>query len=155
MEYVYQVIGPDDEPRLRDENAYLDRLLIELIHHAHAEDWRSCESIYALFSSEVEQHMRYEECLLFPSYMKTQIAAEGWVDALRAEHQELRHQMQELLVGIQQRTCCAERLERFATHIRDHHARESRIFYPWMAALPAAAAQWRRLREASGGGVLL
>ncbi len=159
MTYVFQTVGSNDEPRLRDEHAYLDRLFQELIQHAEAAEWEECEERADLFAREMEQHMRYEENLLFPAYAKTSPAATEWTRRLCAEHADLRRRLELLRDDIKQRSLRSERCSYFVNRLREVGDREGDILYPWLASLavpePALSASWQPSPPSPRAAVLL
>jgi hemerythrin superfamily protein len=142
MSYPFSSFGPDDEPRLRDEHAFLERQLAEVIRLAEAGDRIGYESIWDLFTRELEHHMRYEENLLFPAFRRTGVTPDLWARQLRADHDELRRQYRSLGSASLQPTLLLEQLRQLARMLLDHKEREGLVLYPWLASLSPSRAAW-------------
>ena len=142
MSYSFSCIGPDDELRIRDEHSFLGRQLGEVIRLAEADDRKGCELVWALFTRELEQHMLYEENLLFPAFARTGVGPEMWASRLRADHEELRRQCRTLGNAILQPTLLVEPFPYLACKLVEHQEREGRVLYPWLACLSPAQASW-------------
>jgi iron-sulfur cluster repair protein YtfE (RIC family) len=146
MSFAYSCIGPDDEARIRDEHAFLVRQLEEVTRLAAADDRGACEVIWEVFVREMEQHMRYEESLLFPSFDRSGLAPDRWTERLRAEHEELRGQCRALGSELHHPVLCIERLHDLARTLLTHKEREGRLLYPWLASLSRPQPLWGGMR---------
>ena len=146
MNYAYACIGPDDEPRLRDEHAFLERQMAEVIKLERAGDLKGSQLIWNIFARELEQHMQYEENLLFPAF-----AANGEVDAalihrLRAEHMRLRSLCRALSDSGMHPADRGDQLAELARAIQSHTRGEQTTLFPWLNSLRRAKSAWSKLR---------
>lgn len=127
--------GRDDEPRLRDEHAFLERQLAEAITLAEADDWQGFELKWEAFTIALEQHMQYEENQIFPAFAKSSSDANLETQRLRAEHQNARKEVKFLDTVYQVSDLFIEQLRYLSQALHAHREQEDRVFYPWLSAL--------------------
>ena len=138
MSFAYPGLGPDDAPRLRDEHAFLERHLGEVIAQAEANDWAGFEINWEAFMSALTQHIKYEESLLLPAYAKSGSAAKRETKRLRTEHESILGQVKFLDGESQLPDILIEQLRYLAKALRKHQEQEERGLYPWLASLRPA-----------------
>lgn len=154
MTQGYSAIGPDDEPRLRDEHAFLSRQLGEVLQLAQVGDWQGCDTLWEVFSRELEHHLQYEEDLLFPAFTRTGKVGMLWTECFRADHGDLRAQCRALHREHVSRRI--EALRRLAETLLAHQEQEASILCPWLATLSKPPRTWSvmRLTHSTGSETL-
>lgn len=135
MSYPDACVGPDDEPRLRDEHAFLERQLAKAIVLAEADDWQGFELRWEVFMTTLEQHLKYEETQIFPAFAKSEGASQLDVRRICNEHEELRKEVRFLDALSQQPELFIEQLRCLARTLQAHKEKEGRMLYPWLASL--------------------
>src|SRR5690242_8270856 len=71
-------------------NRRLDEMLDHVEMTVEIGNWSAARRGFARFQSELEEHMRLEEELIFPAFEMFTRAAGGPTTGLRAEHGEIR-----------------------------------------------------------------
>lgn len=143
----YSCIGPDDVPRLRDEHAFFERQLAEVIQLAAAGQRKGCELSWEVFSRDLERHMQYEENLLFRPFAKLGPVEHLWTELLHTEHQEFRRLCQTLSSEFVQLSLNVELLRELAGKLTVHKEREGQALYPWLGSLAPPRLSWERVRH--------
>lgn len=153
MSRALACIGPDEEPRLRDEHSFQERNLSDAIERAQAGDWVDFEVKWAIFRRAFDEHVRYEENLLFPAYAQSENAAKIDVGRLRAEHASIASEIKFLDGESQQPGLFIEQLRHLLDSMRAHHQREEKVIYPWLAQLSLQEeARWSCLDDGLAAG---
>lgn len=151
MSYAYNCIGPDDEPRMRDEHAFLERQLAEVIELERAGDPHAAQLIWNVFTRELEQHMQYEERLLFPACAASGEIAAARIERLCAEHVRLRNRCRELSSAPLHAAHRSEQLAELARAMQAHTQGEQTVLFPWLQSLRQAKSTWSVLRLSAAG----
>lgn len=128
---------PDEELRLRDEHAFLERRLAEAIALAEADNWAGFESKWSAFMEALAEHTRHEDSLLLPSFARSGPASSQAAEQLRAEHRSLAKDVEVLDRESQQPEFFIEQLRHLRQNLQTHRQKEERILYPGLPALHA------------------
>src|SRR5262245_21243750 len=120
MNGVTSAIGPDDEPRLRDEHAFLERHLASAIARAEAGDWQSFEVRWEAFMIALDQHTQFEQTLILPAFASSGPAARLEVQRLQKDLEELRNEVRFLDGESQTPNLFIEQLHDLAKLLRTH-----------------------------------
>jgi len=121
---------------LAREHQELNQLFDALLDALQADARDDALRLWSAFDDGLCRHMALEEKELLP-LLRQQDARE--VDALLAEHDEIRAQLAELGVGVDLHEIRVQTVSDFIEQLRRHAAREDALAYRWAQAnLPAA-----------------
>jgi hypothetical protein len=112
----------------------IDSLFATIVRSARAGDWSGCQAAGSDFAIALDVHLRHEESVQFPAYAGTSAAAADEVRTLEAEHRRIRKFIGKLLAGVQHGVLRADLVDQVASLLREHDARESERFRPWLEA---------------------
>ena len=142
---------------LARDHRELDRVFDALSSALRADAREDALRLWGAFEDGLCRHMALEEREILP-FLRKQDPAE--VDALLAEHQEIRAKLTELGVGVDLHEVGCQAVDDFISQLRAHARREEALAYRWAeehvpppqqqkirAALGVAQAVRRRLRE--------
>lgn len=113
---------------LEADHSYLDELLASVAEASRRNEAHALGAAWGAFERHLLTHLDNEEMLLLP-LVQVEHAAE--VEWLRADHNAIRRELGELDLAIDLHTLRVEEIERLATRLRDHAARERAWLYPW------------------------
>ena len=112
------------------DHSRLDFLYQMYKYHQGSDDEKAC-SLFAKFKIGLENHIAWEESLLFPAFEKAmQLASGGPTFVMRYEHERILmilDCLEEQLKGEQDCQALHEELEEL---LRQHNAKEEQILYP-------------------------
>lgn len=114
---------------LHDHHLALERLFKRLVEAVRANASQDVASLWTEFDAGLRQHFAFEETLLIPKLHEVDPVE---ADALVAEHRELERMLGEFAVQVDLHLLRAEVVEAFIRTLREHAAREDRLFYPWI-----------------------
>jgi iron-sulfur cluster repair protein YtfE (RIC family) len=117
---------------LRAEHAHLDERFVELCDRARIGTWHEVDELWPDFVADLEGHLAYEESELFPAFEQTPEGPDRTAE-LRHEHALIRALVEKVGVDVQLHVVRADTIDRLVAALRDHAAREERVFYPWLA----------------------
>jgi nucleotide-binding universal stress UspA family protein len=127
--------GPGDA--LRRDHARLDVVYHELLEAYGRDDWTYVRSRFDTFDAALRRHMEDEESDVLPAFS---IAHPSEADDLRAEHVDLRRELDAFGVRVDLHAATLPEASRLIERMRAHAAREERLLYSWMnAELPRGA----------------
>jgi iron-sulfur cluster repair protein YtfE (RIC family) len=119
--------------RMPEEHATIEHQVEDIHQRAHFGDWQSLEEVWPRFAQTLERHLQFEEDQLFPLFERDHPEAKDYVDQLRAEHDEIRRDLEAFRMEIQLHVVRADTVTTFLDALRAHSARERAQFYPWLA----------------------
>ena len=113
----------------------IERLLSQLCEQARIDDPDGLRIFWNRFESELERHLSEEDKHVLPAFA---VDYPDEARALAAEHWAIRSELEELGASVDLHAFSAKIADALAARLRDHAAREDRLFHPWLAA------QWKR-----------
>jgi iron-sulfur cluster repair protein YtfE (RIC family) len=127
-------------------NVALDEGAVSLVlegHHRHLDDlldrvemavdigsWHEARNGFARFQTELEEHMRIEEDLMFPSFDAFARAAAGPSAILRTEHRQIRELLTVLEELLHDEQPIGDATDALEALLAAHNAKEESILYP-------------------------
>jgi hemerythrin-like domain-containing protein len=129
---------------LARDHRELDRLFEALLNALQADAREDALRLWSAFDDGLCRHMTLEEKHLLP-LLRKQDARE--VEALLAEHDEIRAKLAELGVGVDLHEIRVQTVSDFVEQLRRHASREDALAYRW-AQQNVPAAQQTEIRSA-------
>jgi len=134
--------------RLLDDHVELAKRLQRLADAVDANDPCSdLRQIWAGVESYLLAHMNAEERCLFPVVAREHRAE---IEALRAQHQHIRHAVAELGVCIELHTLRKQPITELIEFLQRHSEREDRSLYEWCERQPGLSAMFERHARREG-----
>jgi iron-sulfur cluster repair protein YtfE (RIC family) len=133
-----QAIVPEEEPvsvALELHHRRLDDLLDRVEIDIEAGDWSEARRRFSLFRQELDEHVRIEEDLLFPSLESPGRPGAGESAVMRAEHAEIRRLLDMLEELLEDGQPIGEATDMLEVMLAAHHAKEERVLYPMFERL--------------------
>lgn len=124
--------------RLRRDHTALEHVYDELLRCYRSGSWASVSSQWLVFELALRAHMDREERFVFPAFRRTN---EQVANELLAEHDELRHSLDELGVQVELHAVPMDLAEALLARLRAHARREELLLYPWMETVARRDAQ--------------
>lgn len=117
---------------LSQDHRRCDELFTQAGDAVVAHDWETAGRLYTQFQQALEQHMGWEEELLFPEIECRSGAALGPTRVMRAEHAQLRELLDQLAAAQRQRDRegYLELAQSLQSMLRQHNMKEEQILYP-------------------------
>lgn len=116
---------------LRTEHARLEGIYSALLSAYREGDWPDVRAQWAVFESTLRAHMELEEERAFPAFREVNPTEAA---ALASEHEALRKLLETLGICIDLHSVTIVDAEELVRRLREHSAREERIFYAWLEA---------------------
>jgi hemerythrin len=113
---------------LRFDHERLEASFLDLVDEFHEGDRDDLRAMWARFETRLLAHFGAEERYLLPLFAKVD---PGEAAALLAEHDRFRRKLEELGVGVDLHVVRLDVAEELVTGLREHAAREDRLFYRW------------------------
>lgn len=98
------------------------------------------EGLFNSFKQGLEQHITWEEQILFPLFeQKTEMMEAGPTRVMRLEHQEIKKLLNEIAYQIHTGESAIDSvMQNFFDTLKEHNRKEEEILYPWIdQAIPA------------------
>ena len=115
-------------------------------------DIERAESIFLFFKSELEQHIIWEENILFPIFeRKTGIKGGGPTSVMRMEHIQIKNHLQEIKRKLHTKKIqdsCKEEVALFKV-LESHNQKEENILYPGIDNLTSEQEKELMIKEMS------
>jgi iron-sulfur cluster repair protein YtfE (RIC family) len=131
------------EPRADEPAAKPSPSLILELHHRRIDEmleriaiaielasWGEARLLFARFRAELEEHIRIEEQVMFPSFEAFTRAYGGPTVVMRAEHADIARGMDALEDRLDREQPAADALELLQALLASHNAKEERVLYP-------------------------
>ena len=123
---------------LREEHGQIDKWFEFVVEEAGREDWHACYEAWHPFVSLVERHLQFEERYLFPALIEAEPGRAQAVEALTAEHEELRAEILRLSIDIELKVRNTDQVQGIVNKLRRHAEHEEEVLYPWIERAPDA-----------------
>lgn len=107
----------------------LDGMLDRVEMAAEIGSWSEARSSFARFQTELEEHMRLEEDLMFPLFELFRLSG-GPAAARRAEHEQIRGLLGSFEAALRDEQPIDEPAGALEALLSAHNAKEERIVYP-------------------------
>lgn len=109
-----------------------DDLFAQAERSIDAQDWPAAERDFGTFRTALDQHLAFEESVLFPAFESATGSSAGPTAVMRMEHEQMREiarQMAEALIARDATDFlgCSETLN---TMMQQHNMKEEGILYP-------------------------
>ena len=115
-------------------------------------DIKRAESIFLFFKSELEQHIIWEENILFPIFeRKTDIKSGGPTSVMRMEHIQIKNHLQEIKRKLHTKKIqdsCKEEVALFKV-LESHNQKEENILYPGIDNLTSEQEKEQLIKQMS------
>jgi len=115
-------------------------------------DIKRAESIFLFFKSELEQHIIWEENILFPIFeRKTGIKGGGPTSVMRMEHIQIKNHLQEIKRKLDAKKIqdpCKEEAALFKV-LETHNQKEENILYPGIDNLTSEQEKEQMIKQMS------
>jgi iron-sulfur cluster repair protein YtfE (RIC family) len=92
--------------------------------------WAEARALFTRFRGELEEHIRIEEQLMFPSFEAFMRAPGGPTTVMRAEHAEIARCLDAVEEALDAQAPDVAELDELEVHLASHNAKEERILYP-------------------------
>ncbi|NVB42116.1 hemerythrin domain-containing protein [Pseudenhygromyxa sp. WMMC2535] len=112
----------------------LDTLFAIMVRAAHLGEWAMCHQAIEQFVAALDGHLSYEEESQFPAYAASSPGAAAEVQQLLEEHERIRGAVDSLTESFRGRELDLQGVGAVEVMLRDHDARESLRFHPWLMA---------------------
>jgi hemerythrin-like domain-containing protein len=134
--------------QLRDDHVLLEQRFRDVCARAHC-DWQELDKVWDEFAQDVRAHLEFEETMLFPRLPADAPTVRALLDTLRAQHAEIRRQLEAIGVEIQLHGIRARTVDAFIELMRRHAALEDESLYPWaLVRSRSATGSMRAVTEA-------
>jgi hemerythrin-like domain-containing protein len=129
--------------KLRADHRTFERRFADICRRAREGDWHDLDAVWGPFTRDIEDHLAFEEREVFPAYCHEGPECRSLVEALTAQHAEIRRTLERLGLEIQLKAVRAPTIEAFIELMRRHATIENARIYPWLAS----ADLWRSMHE--------
>ena len=115
-----------------DDHRHCDEAFIEVEQAVSSGDWVAAESAAARFVAKMEHHFSVEEEALFPALKAAMASAEGPVQVMLMEHEQMRGLLVQLKNAVAQNHArdCLDVTETLLMIMQQHNMKEENILYP-------------------------
>ena len=92
--------------------------------------WGEARSLFARFRGELEEHIRIEEQLMFPSFEAFMRTMAGATAVMRAEHGQIAGCLDAVEESLDVETLDVDALDELEALLASHNVKEERVLYP-------------------------
>lgn len=124
---------------LETHHQRLDEMLVEVDLMADAENWPGAKRLFERFRGELQQHMRLEEELMFPTLEATGSVPLGPTVVMRAEHASIRQFLANVEAALTEERPISRTTTELAAQLGAHNLKEERVLYPAFERTASAA----------------
>lgn len=123
---------PDTTPSLILEmhHRLIDEILDAVEIAVDIGSWAEARALFASFRGELEEHIRIEEELMFPSFEAFMRAPGGPTVVMRSEHAEIARCLDAVETCLDGEEPDIGALDRLDAALTSHNAKEERVLYP-------------------------
>ncbi|MEW8070173.1 MAG: hemerythrin domain-containing protein [Candidatus Thiodiazotropha endolucinida] len=109
-----------------------DELFVEMEQAIMQHKWPEADRLCQEFIASMEHHFKIEEELLFPALLKATTQANGPVNVMLMEHEQMRHLMSQLVSSLDNmtRSLSAGYVDTLLVTMQQHNMKEESILYP-------------------------
>ncbi|MEW8691383.1 MAG: hemerythrin domain-containing protein [Candidatus Thiodiazotropha endolucinida] len=109
-----------------------DEIFVEMEQAIMQHKWPEADRLCQAFINSMEHHFKIEEELLFPALLKATTQANGPVNVMMMEHEQMRHLMSQLVSSLDNmtRSLSAGYVETLLVTMQQHNMKEESILYP-------------------------
>jgi iron-sulfur cluster repair protein YtfE (RIC family) len=115
---------------LQGHHRHLDDMLDRVEMAVEVGNWGESRRRFAVFRKDLEEHMRLEEELMFPSLEAATGSRRGPIPVMRAEHAEIIFALSAIELLIAEEQPVAEPLADLEARLAAHHLKEESVLYP-------------------------
>jgi iron-sulfur cluster repair protein YtfE (RIC family) len=132
-----QAIAPEEPVSVALElhHRRLDDLLDRVEIDVEVGDWSEARRRFSLFRQELEEHIRIEENLLFPSLESAGRPSTGPTVVMRAEHAEIGRLLDVIEQFLEDGNPIGEATDMLEAMLAAHNMKEERVLYPMFERL--------------------
>jgi iron-sulfur cluster repair protein YtfE (RIC family) len=132
-----QAMAPEEPVSVALElhNRRLDDMLDRAAIDVEVGDWSEARRRFSLFRQELEEHIRIEEDLLFPSLEQPGRSGAGSTSVMRAEHAQIRQLLEVIEEFVHVAQPVSDVTDMLEALLGAHNAREERVLYPMFERL--------------------
>lgn len=114
------------------EHHHCDAMFERMQGSLDRQDWSGLDTHFHQFDDALKQHMRMEEKVLFPAFLRFIQQAEGPISMLRLEHQRIQTVLERMLDALKRFNTIDFLLhtETLTLLIRQHYVKEEEMLYP-------------------------
>jgi len=116
--------------RLRADHRTFEERFEDLCVRARG-DWHDLDEVWGQFVRGIDEHFKFEEGQLFPTFAAQGPDCRSLVEELVAQHQEIRRMLEDLGLQIQLKEIRTSTIQSFTELLRRHANIENVQIYPW------------------------
>jgi iron-sulfur cluster repair protein YtfE (RIC family) len=108
----------------------IDEMLERIAIALDLASWGEARLVFARFRAELEEHIRIEEQVMFPSFEAFTRSFGGPTVVMRAEHAQIAQAVDALAARLDGEQDTGDELQRLQAMLASHNAKEEGILYP-------------------------
>lgn len=108
----------------------LDEMLDEVELMADAENWKDAKRRFLGFRRELEEHIRLEEEMMFPTFETNSSMPHGPTVVMRAEHVTIRQLLANVEAALTEKRPISRTTVELEAQLGAHNFKEERVLYP-------------------------